>query len=271
MMELILQELKHQEWRRPQYNTFVIVMLILLMSYTMLGCDKTDEEKELLIGAAASLKPVMEELQTLYSDANPEINLTFTFAGSGALEQQIREGAPIDVFISAAEKQMDALSEDNLLLEDTRVDLLENKLVLIVPGNSTLEIAGFDEIIKAPQIALGDPASVPVGQYAQEVFENLGITEEVNSKATYGKDVTEVLAWVSSGNADAGVVYSTDAVFSEQVTIVVYATEDSHKKVIYPAAAVKGSDKAAESFLGFLETKDAKDLFTKYGFGVIDN
>lgn len=249
------------------------VMLFAFMGLMLTGCGKEEKAKEILVGAAASLKPVMEELQTVYGDENPDVTVTFNFAGSGTLEQQIREGAPIDLFISAAEKQMDSLSKDDLILEDTRVELLRNQLVLVVPKDSTLGISGFEDISKAPVIAVGDPESVPAGQYAKEVFDSIGITQEVEGKATYGKDVTEVLAWVSSGDADAGVVYATDAISDENVTIAAYAPEGSHSKIVYPAAVIKASGEAegARSFLEFLGTQEAEDVFVEYGFEVIDD
>jgi len=245
----------------------------ILISTFMIGCDKKDkQQEEILVGAAASLEPVMGDLQILYKEQNPKVKLAFTFGGSGTLEQQIREGAPLDVFFSAAEKQMDTLEKDELILEDTRVDLLENQIVLIVPKDSTLEITGFEDIRKASVIALGDPDSVPVGQYAKEIFDGLKITEEVFAKATFGKDVTEVLAWVSAGNAEAGVVYSTDAKLSEDIKIAAVASEESHSRVIYPAAVVKGSksESAAKDFISFLGTKEAKEIFIEYGFKVFD-
>lgn len=246
--------------------------LVLLLSILLMGCNKTEKQQEILVGAAASLKPAMEELQTMYKEENPKVTVTFTFAGSGALEQQIREGAPMDVFFSAAEKQMNSLAEDELILKDTRVDLLNNQIVLIVPKESSLEITGFEDVLHASVIAIGDPASVPAGKYAQEVFTNLGIWEKVEAKATFAKDVTEVLTWVSTGNAEVGVVYKTDAMLSDQVDIVAYAPEDSHSKVIYPVAVVKASEneKAAQDFIDFLGTQKAKEVFVEYGFEAIN-
>ncbi len=230
------------------------------------------EPSELLIGAAASLQASLEELQGSFETQYPNVKLTFTFAGSGTLEQQIREGAPMDIFISAAEKQMDALETDSFLLDGTRVNLLENQVALIVPRDSTLSIAAFEDITKANVIAIGDPASVPAGQYAQEIYTNLGSWEDVLAKATLGKDVTEVLTWVSSGNADAGVVYTTDAALSDDVIVAAIAPEGSHKKVIYPAAVIKESKQteAAGEFISFLQSQEAKDVFVSYGFKIAE-
>ncbi|MDF2537498.1 MAG: molybdenum transporter, periplasmic molybdate-binding protein [Herbinix sp.] len=246
----------------------VFTLMILLIGSLLMSCGRKNGDNEILIGAAASLKPAMEEITGLYQKARPEVKISFTFAGSGALEQQIREGAPIDLFISAAEKQMNALEEDNLILKGSRRDLLENTIVLITPTDNQAEINSLLEITKAPVIVIGDPAYVPAGQYAMEVFEYLGIAEEVTKRAVYGKDVSEVLTWVSSGNADAGIVYATDAFGSDNVKIIAYAPEESHSTIIYPAAIIEDTKaaSAAKEFLDYLQSEETKTVFIKYGF-----
>lgn len=229
----------------------------------------TDGEKvEILVAAAASLQYSMEELKTMYEAANPNVAITFTFGSSGALQQQIEQGAPVDVFMSAALKQMNELKDGGLVDEDTIKDLLENKVVLIVPQDSTLDVTSFDTILNAPLIALGDPESVPVGQYAEEIFTNLGILDKVKEQVSYGKDVTEVLTWVSTGNADAGVVYATDAATTDKIKVVTEAPEGSCSKVIYPVGIINTTTKeeAAKSFVDYLTTDEAMSVFEKYGF-----
>lgn len=244
--------------------------------------DKTDgaekaadgETQEILVAAAASLQYVMEdELGPAFEKANPNIKVTFTFDSSGKLQTQIEEGADADVFFSAAKKQMNALSEKNLIDADSVVELLENKITLIVPKGSELGITGFEDITKAEKIAIGDPESVPVGQYSKEAFESLGMWDEVEEKASFGTNVTEVLSWVAAGSADAGIVYLTDATTSEQfdqVEIVSYAPEGSVSKVIYPVGIVSASTKkeAAQKFVDYLGTEEAAKAFAKYGFSV---
>jgi len=212
----------------------------------------------------------MEELQILYKAANPDVTLTFTFGSSGTLQQQIEQGAPVDVFMSAALKQMKALEDGGLILTDTKKELLENKIVLIVPKDSDLEITSFEDILKAPVIALGEPSSVPVGQYSEEVFTYLGILDKVMEKVTYGKDVTEVLTWVATGNADAGVVYATDAKSSDDVTVVAEAPAESTSKVLYPVAVIKDTkvEEAAKAFVEYLASEEAIGVFEEYGFTV---
>ena len=229
---------------------------------------KEAESVELLIAAAASLQNTMEEIKPLYEAANKGVTLTFTFGSSGSLQEQIEQGAPVDVFMSAALKQMKALEEGGLILEGSKKELLENKVVLIVPNDSTLDITSFEDITKAETIALGDPASVPVGQYSEEIFTSLGMLDKVKEKATYGKDVTEVLTWIATGNADAGVVYATDAKSSADVKVVAEAPEGSVSKAIYPVAVVKDSkvQDAAKTFVDYLASDEAIGIFEKYGF-----
>lgn len=226
------------------------------------------EPVEILVAAAASLQNAMEELKTLYEAQNPNVSLNFTFGSSGTLQQQIQQGAPVDVFMSAATKQMQTLEDEGLILADTKKDLLENKIVLIVPKDSNLEISSFKEILKAPVIALGEPSSVPVGQYSEEVFTHLGILDKVLEKVSYGKDVTEVLTWVATGNADAGVVYATDAQSSDAVKVVSEAPKKSTSKVLYPVAVIKDTkvEDAAKAFVDYLSSEEAIGIFEKYGF-----
>lgn len=230
------------------------------------------EQQEILVAAAASLQYVMEDaLQPAFEEANPDIMLAFTFDSSGKLQTQIEEGADVDVFFSAATKQMNALDEEGLMDSDTIVELLENKIALIVPAGSETGITGFEDITKAERIALGDPESVPVGQYSKEAFESLGMWEEVEAKTSFGTNVTEVLSWVAAGSADAGIVYLTDATTSDQfdqVEIVGYAPEGSVSKVIYPVGIVAASQKkdAAQKFVDFLGTEEAMAAFADYGF-----
>lgn len=231
-----------------------------------------EEPVELTILAAASLTDATAKIAELYKEVAPNVTLTFSYGSSGALQTQIEEGAPADIFMSAATKQMKALDEEGLLLADTKKDLLLNKIVLIVPSDSTLGITSFEEVggdlVKT--IALGEPEGVPVGQYAQQVFTNLGILDAVKAKVNYGSDVKQVLTWVESGEVDCGVVYSTDAKISENVSIVCEAPEGSHEEIIYPAAVLGSSTspKEAKAFLDFLSSDEAAAVFEEFGFSM---
>ncbi len=228
------------------------------------------EQVELLVSAAASLTDCMTEIKGLYEGENVGITITCNFAASGALQQQIEQGAPADVFFSAGKKQMQALSDAELMDDSTVRDIVENKVVLITPKGGT-KLTSFEELANVGQIGVGEPETVPVGQYTAEVFENLKLADVLKDKLVYAKDVREVLSWVETGNVDAGVVYETDAKISDNVEISCTAPEDSHKKVIYPVGVVKESKAAdeAKAFVEYLFGDEAKTVFQKYGFSPV--
>lgn len=227
---------------------------------------------ELTVSAAISLKDALDEVKQIYTTENPGTSIAINYGASGTLQLQIEQGAPVDVFLSAAPKQMDALEMKGLLLEGTRKDLLRNEVVLIVPKDSTLGISSFEDLSRAnvKQVALGEASTVPAGQYAKEVLTNLGIYDAVKSKAVLGKDVRQVLTYVETGNVDAGVVYQTDALSAAKVKIVAQAPENSHAPVIYPVAVIKSSKHptTAKQFVEFLSGPKAASVFQKYGFSL---
>ena len=229
------------------------------------------EETEILVAAAASLKNAYEDkLIPMFEEANPGVTVKGTYDSSGKLQTQIEEGLEADVFMSAAKKQMTALDEEGMIASDTIVNLLENKIVLIVPTGNEKKLEKFEDIENADSIALGDPASVPAGQYAQEALTNLGIWDKIQDKVSFGTNVTEVLNQVAAASADAGIVYATDAAsMADQVEVVAEAPEGSlAKKVIYPVAVVKGTahEEVAKEFVAFLQTDKAITVFEDYGF-----
>jgi molybdate transport system substrate-binding protein len=223
----------------------------------------------LLISAAASLKEALEEIKPLYQQTQPNVNISYNFGASGALQQQIEQGASADIFISAAKKQIDALEQKGFLLTDTRSIIAKNRLVLVVPNN-VVGVSSFYNLkdAKIKKIAIGEPRSVPAGQYAQQVLEKLKIWQQVKPKLVFANNVRQVLASVESGNADAGLVYVTDAKISNKVKIVVAADEKYHSPIIYPLAVVKRSKNvaAAKEFAQFLSSNEARDVFKKYAF-----
>lgn len=230
-------------------------------------------EVNLTIAAAASLTDVTKDIAAQYKKVAPNVTLTFTYGSSGALQTQIEQGAPVDIFMSAAKKQMDALDQKKLIDTSTRKNLLENKVVLITPKNSTLGLKSFNDLAtaKVKKIAVGDPKSVPAGQYANQVFTSLKIADKVKSKLNLGTDVRQVLTWVESGNVDCGVVYSTDAKTSTKVVVVCDAPAGSCDKVVYPVAVLKKSKQsaAAEDFVKFMQGPEVATLFQNYGFTVV--
>lgn len=237
------------------------------------------EPVTLTVSAAASLQDAIEALDPTFESANSNIQLNYNFAASGTLQQQIEQGASVDLFISAASKQMDALQEKNLIVNDTRRNLLTNSLALVVPRDSTLEIKEFQQLTDpaVKRISVGEPRSVPAGQYAEEVFSNLGILEQLRPKLVYGNSVRNVLGTVESGNADAGVVYATDARISVRgatlqeyrVRTVTTASTNLHAPIVYPIAAIAASrhPQAARTYAQFLASQEAQTVFSEYGFG----
>ena len=228
-------------------------------------------EQSILVAAAASLKNAYEdELIPMFEEQYPGVTVEGTYDSSGKLQTQIEEGLEADVFMSAATKQMKALDEEGMIASDTIVNLLENKIVLIVPTGSDSKIDSFEKIGDAASIALGYPESVPAGQYAKEALTNLNVWDSIQDKVSFGTNVTEVLNQVAAASADAGIVYATDAASkADQVTVVAEAPEGSlEKKVIYPVAVVKATahEDAAKAFVDFLQTPEAIAVFESYGF-----
>jgi molybdate transport system substrate-binding protein len=226
-------------------------------------------QKEITVSAAISLKDVLDQIAQLYRGETPDTVVHFNLGASGTLQRQIEEGAPVDVFISASEDQMNSLESKELLLPGTRRDLLRNTVVLIVPKGKT-RIARFQDLTRpdVKHIAIDEPKTVPAGKYAQEALTHFHLYEQLKPKFVLASDVRQVLTYVSTGNVDAGIVYATDAQTSPEVSIVTTAPEDSHSAVIYPVAILKSSKESGEAkrFLDFLAGEKAQRVFEKYGF-----
>lgn len=234
----------------------------------------TDLKGEVNTFIAASLSNAMEEIQKNFNETYPDVEILYNADSSGTLQTQIEEGARCDIFFSAADKQMNALVDENLAKKDTVEDILENKVVLIKPKDGETKVTGFENITDAANIALaGD--SVPVGQYAREIFDNLGITDEVNKmEINEGKNVSEVLAAVSEGSNEIGIVYATDAAsVADKVDVIAETPADALKtRVRYPVGLIEDKEAseddaaAAEAFLEYIKSDDAMKVFEKYGF-----
>ncbi len=250
------------------------LLALTFVTSLMAGCSsgkQTPPPKiELNISAAVSLKDALEEIQKNYEAKNSNIKLIYNLGASGALQQQIEQGAPADIVMSAAPQQMSDLEAKNLVNKATRKNLVENQLVIIVPQDSTIAITKYEDLTKAEvqKISIGETATVPAGQYAQEVLKKLGIWDKIKDKAVLAKDVRTVLTYVETGNVEAGIVYKTDALSSNKVKIVATAPEGSHQPIVYPVAVLSGTkqQQAAEDFLAYLSTPECKTIFEKYGF-----
>ena len=244
------------------------------MFSTGVSAADTDLKGEVNTFIAASLSNAMEEIQKDFNETYPDVEILYNADSSGTLQTQIEEGARCDIFFSAADKQMNALVDEDLAKKDTVEDILENKVVLIKPKDGETKVTGFENITDAANIALaGD--SVPVGQYAREIFDNLGITDEVNKmEINEGKNVSEVLAAVSEGSNEIGIVYATDAAsVADKVDVIAEAPADALKTpVLYPVGLIEDKEAseddtaAAEAFLEYIKSDDAMKVFEKYGF-----
>ncbi|MEG3935174.1 MULTISPECIES: molybdate ABC transporter substrate-binding protein [unclassified Microcoleus] len=262
--------------RKRIFNSIVAaaVALTLLIAWNLfksVSPTTTQQQTSLNVSAAISLSKALGEIKTVYQSSNPNFTITYNFGASGALEQQIQQGAPVDVFFSAATKQMNDLQQSNLLINDTRRNLLTNRLVLITPKNG-VALSDFKQLTDAriKKIAIGEPKSVPVGQYAQEMLNKLGLWGQIQPKLVLGNNVRQVLTFVESGNVDAGIVYATDATASDKVTVRLTAAENLHSPIVYPLAVIRNSRNpaAAKAFVDFLAGDRAKIVFQKYGFGM---
>lgn len=250
-----------------------------LMTGTVFAADTEVQGDKELKGEvyafiAASLSNSMEEIQKDFNELYPNVTIYYSADSSGTLQTQIEEGARCDLFFSAADKQMDALTEEKLTKEDTVADLLENKVVLIKPTDGETKVTGFENVTDAENMALAGE-DVPVGQYSREIFTNLGIMDKVNEmEINECKNVTDVLAAVSEGSNEIGVVYATDAAsVADKVEILAEAPADSlQTPVLYPVGLIEDKEaseddtKAAEAFLDYVESDAAIKVFEDYGF-----
>ncbi|WP_340014283.1 molybdate ABC transporter substrate-binding protein [Paenibacillus sp. FSL K6-1318] len=236
------------------------------------GVTDPQETVDLTISAAASLTDAMKEIETNFETANPNIELNFNFGASGALQQQIEQGAPADIFVSAATKNMNALVDENLIASGDQKNLLQNSLVAIVPADGTNTVTSETDLTSdsIKTVAIGIPESVPAGTYAKEALTNAELWDELESKLVQGKDVRQVLQYVETGNADAGFVYKTDARTSDQVKIAFEVDKNSYTPANYPVGIIEGTKHRteAEQFYAYLQTPEVLDIFTKYGFSI---
>lgn len=256
-------------------SIFLVIFLVSCGNNVTSSSPKNDntnytDNVELIISAAASLKEAMADIESLFKEEMPNVNLIFNFGSSGSLQQQIEQGAPSDIFISAGKSQMTSLDEKGLLLDNTNKDLVENSLVLIGPSDTTINSLDELESGDVKQIAVGEPSSVPAGKYSDEVLTNLGIKDEISSKLVFAKDVKEVLAWTISGNAEVGFVYLSDAISSDSAKVIEEISEDLHSPITYPIAVIKDTknEDEAKAFEDFLFTEECQKIFKKYGYKV---
>lgn len=252
-------------------KSFALLLSLILVLH-LAACGGQGQPVELHVFAAASLTETLDELIEAYKAVAPEVAVVPTYDSSGTLLKQIQEGAACDLFISAAQKQMDALEDAGQLQMDTRIDLLENKVALAVPEGNPKGIESFDqlaELLEAGDVflAVGN-SDVPVGQYTQKIFAYYGLDEEKLAPClSYGSNVKEVTTHVAEGVVDCGIIYATDA-FSAGLTVVDTATAEMCGQVIYPAAVLKNSQhpEEAQAFLDYVRSADGAAVLESVGF-----
>ena len=244
-------------------SVLVVIALLLLIPFQV-------QAEEINVSAAISLKEALTRIAAIY-EAKTHNKITLNFGSSGQLLGQIRNGAPVDVFISAARKQVDDLAAEHLSLPETARVIAGNELALIVPADSKAGSTDYKGLVDPSfkRIAVGEPKTVPAGQYAMQSFEKLGISDRIKDRLVYGGNVRQVLAYVEQSEVSAGVVYATDAKSSgDKIIVISTAPPDSHDPIVYPAVVVKASHATAEAgkFLDFLSSPDSKAVFKELGF-----
>lgn len=234
--------------------------------------SENTEKVELTVSAAISVKEAMTAIQSTYKQEHPEVKLTFNYGSSGALQQQISQGAPVDLFFSAAEDKFDRLIDSGDISKEDGVDLVGNELVLIVPKEEKPIIESFQDLAKEEvhKVSIGTPESVPAGKYAKESLEKIDVWNGIESKVVYAKDVRQVLSYVETGNVDAGIVYKTDAFISDKVNIIATADPKTHTPIIYPVGIIKDTNhyKEAKDFYSYLQNEESLKVFKDYGFTI---
>jgi len=256
----------------------LVLILILFLAACSNNTSKnetaTQKNVEITVSAAASLGDALGDIKSRFEKKYPDLKLLINLGGSGALQQQIIQGAPTDIFISAAKDQFSALSKAGLLENQQQVDLLSNQLVLITNKSNGIPIDKFSDLTKnsIKKMAIGTPESVPAGMYAKQTLQHLGIWGHVQQKTIETKDVRQVLTYVETNNVDAGIVYMTDAKVSDKVRVAAIANNQDHDPIIYPAGIIKASHHKHEAtlFYDYLRSSFAKGIFEKYGFKVLD-
>ncbi|ADO57809.1 MULTISPECIES: molybdate ABC transporter substrate-binding protein [Paenibacillus] len=230
------------------------------------------ETVDLTISAAASLTDALKEIQPLYESSHKGIKLNFNFGGSGALEKQIEQGAPSDLFLSASKKNMKSLVDQQLIESNQQKIWLTNELVVVIPADGTMSITSVKDLTQSEvkKVAIGIPESVPAGKYAQEALTNVKLWDVLQDKLVQAKDVRQVLQYVETGNTDVGFVYKTDALTSQKAKIAFEVDSKTYSTVEYPIGIIKASKhiQEAESFYEYLQSQEALNIMAKYGFTI---
>jgi len=268
MFDYILQK------EEVMFKNACVLVLVFLSVLLTAGISLAESQKKITVSAAMSLKNAFEEIGKFYEDRHKGTKIVFNFGSSGTLRRQIEGGAPVDVFASASQKDMDIIEQKGMIMKDTRLDIATNTVVLIVPAESKKEIKSFEDLVSKniKRITIGNPKTVPIGQYAHEVLKHYRIAENIKDRLIFAENVRQALDYVARGEVDAGIVYLTDAmVRTKAVKIAATAPETSHKPVVYPMAVMKGSknEKSAKLFIDLVVSDKGKKILEKYGFKAV--
>jgi molybdate transport system substrate-binding protein len=243
-----------------------VAALLLLLSTAGVA-----QAQEVTLSVAISMKDVVEELGRGFMAARPGVTLRYNFGSSGELQKQIEAGAPVDLFISAAQRQMDDLEKAGLITVTTRRVFARNVLTVVKPVDSKIDIAKPADLLDAriTKIAVGNPKTVPVGQYTEESLKALGLWEKLQPKLIFSENVRQALDYVARGEVDAGFVYTTDATTrTQQIKEAFRPPEDTYRPVLYPVAVVASSKNPAiaRAFADLLMSRDGQMVLGRFGF-----
>lgn len=253
------------------FKNYILPGLFLLIAAAGSACHRNAPAgEEIIVSAAVSLRDAFEEISQLHQ-RRTGTKVHFNYGASGALQKQIESGAPVDVFASAGRRQMEGLSIKGLILADTLRDFARNSLVLIVPADSKTGIAAVADLggSKVAKLAIGNPKTVPAGQYAEQALTRLGLWQTIGSKLIQAEDVRQVLDYVSRGEVDAGLVYASDAyAVGNRVHQVATIQSDLHEPILYPIAVVKGGARegASRKLIDTVMSEEGQAILEKYGF-----
>lgn len=264
---------------KNSYISFLVFIISIMVVACSSNVDTTTQKTEapsqtveLTISAAASLTNALQDIQTIYETIHTNLELNFNFAASGALQQQIEQGAPVDLFLSASTNNLQALIDKELIQADEYMNLLTNELVVVVPTDGKSDITDVTDLSHndVTKVAIGIPESVPAGNYAKESITKANLWDRLQSKIVQAKDVRQVLQYVETGNVDAGFVYQTDALTSDKVKVIFPVDPATYTAIKYPMGIISGTKHHEEvkAFYDFLQSEEALNIFITYGFTV---
>jgi len=246
--------------------------IIMLLTLILGSCSNSDTstQTEILVAAASSMTPALTEIAAEFEKTNKDIKVIFTFGSSGKLAQQIKGGAPVDVFISASSKDMDTLEKEHKIESNKRANIAKNTLVVIQQKSEEHSLLNAENpfINEVTHFAIGNPDTVPAGIYAKEALVKMGEWEVLEPKLVFGKDVRQVLTFVETGNAERGIVFTSDAQSSDKVEVISKIDPSLHSPAVYPGAIVTSTEQpeAAHAFLDYMQTWEVQEILTDYGF-----